>query len=67
MFLNEQEKQRITTKLKAIWAKAFWPLFTLLCGFLIGVLSATGNIVNDCRFAGSFRVDTQSFTCQRRI
>lgn len=67
MFLNEQETKRVIETSKRIWAKSFWPLFALLLGVLIGVLAATSNITNDCKYAGSFRVDSQAFTCQRKI
>ena len=67
MFLNEQEKSRVTESFKRVWSKSFWPLLALLCGVLIGVLGATSNIINDCKYAGSFRVDSQAFNCQRRI
>jgi hypothetical protein len=67
LFLEQKERKVIYEKLKQIWAKSFWPLLALLCGVLIGVLTATNEIINDCKFAGSFRVDTQAFTCQRRI
>lgn len=67
MFLNEQETQRVIEKTKRIWSRSFWPLFALLCGVLIGVLAATNDILNDCKYAGAFRVDTQAFSCQRKI
>ena len=67
MFLNAEETKRIREICKRIWAAAFWPLFALLLGVLIGVLATTGSIINDCKYAGAFRVDSQAFTCQRRI
>lgn len=67
MFLNEQETKRVVDTCKRIWAKSFWPLFALLLGVLIGVLVATSNIINDCKYAGAFRIDSQAFTCQRKI
>lgn len=67
LFLEEKERKVLYEKLKQTWAKSFWPLLALLLGILIGVLSATNEIINDCKFAGSFRVDTQAFTCQRKI
>lgn len=67
MFLNEQETKRFIDTCKRVWAKSFWPLLALLLGFLIGVLATTGSIINDCKYAGAFRIDTQAFTCQRRI
>jgi hypothetical protein len=36
-------------------------------GLWIGSVTTEGRIVSDCKFAGSFRVDIQAFTCQRRI
>ena len=67
MFLNEAETKRIKSLFAGIWSKSFWPLFALLCGILIGVLFATGNILNDCKYAGAFRIDSQAFSCQRKI
>ena len=67
MILHEHEYKRIKTALAGVWAKSFWPLFALLLGILIGVLFATSDILNDCKYAGSFRVDSQAFSCQRKI
>lgn len=67
MFLHEQEYKRVKDILRRFWAAAFWPLFALLFGILIGVLVATSDILNDCKYAGAFRVDTQAFNCQRKI
>ncbi len=67
MFLTDQEAKRIVERLKRIWAASFWPLFALLLGVLIGVLVTTSNIINDCKYAGAFRIDSQAFSCQRKI
>ena len=67
MYLNEQEYKRIKEACKRIWAASFWPLLALLLGVLAGVLITTGNIINDCKYAGAFRVDSQAFSCQRKI
>ena len=67
MFLHEAEYKRIKEILKRTWAASFWPLFALLCGSLIGVLVATSRIIEDCKYSGSFRVDSQAFNCQRKI
>ena len=67
MFLTDQESKQITERLKRIWSASFWPLFALLLGVIAGVLIATGNIINDCKYAGAFRVDSQAFSCQRKI
>lgn len=67
VFLNDKERERVYGLLKNLWAASFWPLFALLLGVLIGVLTATNSIVNDCKYAGAFRVDSQAFNCQRKI
>jgi NAD/NADP transhydrogenase beta subunit len=67
MFLNESEYKRIKETGKRIWTASFWPILALLLGVLIGVLGTTGSIINDCKYAGAFRVDSQAFSCQRKI
>lgn len=67
MFFHEAEIKRFKDLCKRIWASAFWPLFALLCGVVIGVLIATNRIIDDCKYAGAFRVDSQAFNCQRKI
>lgn len=67
MFLNEAEYKRIKELCKRIWSASFWPLLALLFGVLAGVLFATSDILNDCKYAGAFRVDSQAFSCQRKI
>lgn len=67
MFLNESEIKRFTEAFKRVWARSFWPLLALLCGLILGVLVATNRIIDDCKYAGAFRVDSQAFHCQRKI
>ena len=67
LFLEEKERKVLYEKLKQTWAKSFWPLLALLLGFLIGVLATTSSIINDCKYAGAFRIDSQAFGCQRKI
>lgn len=50
-----------------VWAKSFMSVGCLLIGLGIGGLMAESRIVSDCKFANSFRVDIQAFTCQRKI
>ena len=42
-------------------------VFALVIGIVAGVLWARGEIIDDCKYAGSFRVQTQAFTCVRKI
>jgi hypothetical protein len=42
-------------------------VLALVVGVLGGVTWARGEILEDCKYAGAFRVHTQSFTCVRRM
>ena len=53
--------------INAVWAKSFVSDGCLLIGLGIGGVMAEGRIVSDCKFANSFRVDIQAFTCQRKL
>jgi hypothetical protein len=50
-----------------IWAKSLVSVGCLLIGLGVGGVMAESRIVSDCKFANSFRVDIQAFTCQRKI
>ncbi len=50
-----------------IWARSFVAVGCLLIGLGVGGVMAESRIVSDCKFANSFRVDIQAFTCQRKI
>lgn len=53
--------------INAMWAKSFVSVGCLLIGLGVGSLMSESRIVSDCKFANSFRVDIQAFTCQRKI
>ena len=53
--------------INAVWAKSLVAVMLFVIGLWIGSVTTEGRIVSDCKFAGSFRVDIQAFTCQRRI
>lgn len=42
-------------------------LLVLILGFLMGYDLKGGEITRDCKYAGAFRVNVDSFTCSRRI
>lgn len=65
--LDEFHIREKLQRLQEIWANSFWPVLALLCGLLVGLLVGRAAIVDDCRFAGAFRVDSQAFTCQRKL
>jgi len=50
-----------------VWAKSLAAVIMFCLGLLIGSINTESRIVNDCKFAGSFRVDIQAFACQRKI
>lgn len=52
---------------KIIWSKSFWPLAALIIGMIVGSTDTESRITSDCKFAQSFRVGYQAFTCQRKI
>jgi hypothetical protein len=58
---------KLRTRLKIVWARAFWPLLFLLIGLGLGENITEKRIVDDCRFSSNFRVGHQAFTCQRRL
>lgn len=49
------------------WARSLSAVIALCLGLWIGSINTESRIVNDCKFAGSFRVDIQAFACQRKI
>ena len=53
--------------INAVWAKSFIAVTLFVIGIWIGGVMTEGRIVSDCKFAGAFRADIQSFTCQRKI
>lgn len=52
---------------KRIWSLSFWPLIAFLAGFLWGADHSESRIISDCKYATTFRVDSQAFACQRKI
>lgn len=50
-----------------LWAKSLVAILMFWLGIWIGSINAESRIVGDCKFAGSFRVEIQAFTCQRKI
>lgn len=53
--------------INSVWAKSLASVLCLILGVYLGELNAESRIVSDCKFSNTFRVDIQSFNCQRRI
>jgi hypothetical protein len=50
-----------------MWAVSMGIVVALVVGFLLGIVYKQGDIIDDCKYAGSFRVHSQAFTCVRKI
>ena len=61
------EWKKFKAWIKAVWAEALPAVIALTIGILLGVLVKQNDIIEDCRYAGSFRVGTQAFNCQRKM
>ncbi len=67
MITLADEWKALTSFLKRSWANAMGAVIALIIGALLGIVYKQSDIVEDCRYAGSFRVGTQAFNCQRKI
>lgn len=49
------------------WAKSLGLILALIVGVFTGSVYSKNEILSDCSFNNSFRVNSQAFTCQRKI
>jgi hypothetical protein len=61
------EWKKMKAWIKAVWAESLGVMLALVLGLLLGALYKQSDIIEDCRYSGSFRVGTQAFNCQRRM
>lgn len=61
------EWNKLVDSVKTLWAKSMAAIVALVIGSLIGIVYNQNEIVEDCKYTGSFRVHTQAFNCQRRM
>ena len=61
------EWRKIKGYLKMVWSESMGIVIALVIGLLLGVVYKSGDIIDDCRYSGSFRVHSQAFNCQRKI
>lgn len=67
MITPGDELKRFGAWIKKLWSGSMGVVVALVLGVLLGVVYKQGDIVEDCRYAGSFRVHSQAFTCVRKI
>ena len=63
--LIEWKKVKDTTQ--KLWSRSMGTIIALIIGMMAGLLIKEGTIIDDCKYTNTFRVGTQSFTCQRRM
>ena len=49
------------------WARSMVAIVLAVIGYQIGSIQTEIRIASDCKFANSFRVDIQAFSCQRKL
>lgn len=59
--------KKIIEIINELWARSLVVVIFFLLGLYVGGISSESRITSDCKFSGTFRVDIQSFNCQRRI
>jgi hypothetical protein len=67
MFVETINPYKILEWVNKIWAKSMAAFLMFFLGLWMGSINAEGRIVSDCKFSNTFRVEIQSFSCQRRI
>ena len=61
------EWAKIKRFIKDVWSNSLGVVIALLLGLMFGIVYKQGDIIDDCKYAGSFRVHSQAFNCQRKI
>ena len=61
------EWAKIKRFIKDVWSNSLGVVIALLLGLVFGIVYKQGDIIDDCKYAGSFRVHSQAFNCQRKI
>lgn len=67
MLIDNINYKQVFSWINNIWAKSLAAFIAFFFGLLVGSVNTESRIINDCKFAGVFRVDIQAFACQRRI
>ncbi len=67
MITAKQEWDKFVSFLRKTWAASMGAAIALVVGILFGIVYKQNDIQEDCKYAGSFRVHTQAYNCQRKI
>ena len=67
MITPGDELKRFAAWVRKVWAGSMGVVIALVLGVLIGIVYKQGDIIEDCKYSGAFRVHTQAFTCVRKI
>lgn len=67
MIIETINFRKVIDWINQLWAKSLVAILMFWLGIWIGSINAESRIIGDCKFAGSFRVEIQAFTCQRKI
>ena len=67
MTTAKHEWDRLVAFLRKTWAASMGIVLALIAGLLLGIVYKQNDIMEDCKYAGSFRVHSQAYNCQRKI
>lgn len=62
-----EELKKVAEMVNSWWARSMVAIVLAVIGYNIGSIQTEIRIASDCKFANSFRVDIQAFTCQRKL
>ena len=61
------EWKKIRAWIRGVWAESLGVVLAFVIGILIGIVYKQEDIMEDCKYSGSFRVHTQAYNCQRKM
>ena len=67
MTTPKHELDKFVAFCRRVWAASMGVVIALVVGLLLGIVYKAGDIIDDCKYSGSFRVHSQAFNCQRKI
>jgi len=62
-----EELKKVLEMVNNWWARSMVAIVLAVIGYQAGSIQTESRIASDCKFANSFRVDIQAFTCQRKL